>query len=87
MPASSCPRNRVVIRTLFTREIGVRLHAICGESELVLGLFPVRILQGEAPSPMRERVLAWATEHRQEVLDAWRRYEKGCRPSPARGDY
>ena len=78
---SNCPRNRVVIRTLFTREIGVRLHAICGESELVLGLSPVRILQGEAPSSVRESVLAWAEAHRGEVMDAWRRYQGGHRPS------
>lgn len=78
--ATLCKMDKIVIRVFFTRDLGVRLHAIYGECEMVVGLLPMRVLQGDAPLYVQERVLAWASEHEREMLSAWRRYESGQRP-------
>lgn len=78
--ATLCRMDEIVIRVFFTRELGVRLHALCGDLELVVALLPLRVLQGEAPDHVRSRVLQWATSHERELLDAWHRYEMGRHP-------
>ena len=78
--ATLCRMDEIVIRVFFTRELGVRLHALHGDDELVVGLLPLRVLQGEAPEDVRDRVLRWACTHERELLAAWHRYEVGRRP-------
>jgi hypothetical protein len=69
----------MVIRVFFSRELGVRVHAHEGESEMVLGVGPLRVLQGETSPDVRARALRWTSEHEGELLGAWRRYESGRR--------
>ncbi len=53
----------IVMRMLNHHTFGTHLHAIYGEAELVIGLNPVRIIQGEAPSWVSARALEWVREH------------------------
>ncbi len=53
----------IVMRTLYHRTFGTHLHAIYGEDELVIGLKPVRIIQGEVPPWVKACALAWARQH------------------------
>ena len=53
----------IVMRMMCHRTFGTHLHAIYGEAELVIGLRPVRIIQGEAPSWVSTRALAWVRQH------------------------
>jgi hypothetical protein len=71
----------VVIRMLGARAMGARFHAIYGDSELVVSIDPVRVIQGEAPPGIRELVLRWALEHQKELMTAWRRIEAGLAPA------
>jgi hypothetical protein len=63
----------IVIRMLVVRSVTARLHAIYGDTELVVAVDPVRIIQGEAPHRMRDMVIEWATQHQQELIEAWSR--------------
>ena len=69
----------IVIRMLCSRPLGARLHAFYGDSELVVGLFPLRIVQGEAPERVREQVLRWAGLHQAELIALWNGLAAGRR--------
>jgi hypothetical protein len=72
----------VVIRMLGARTMGARFHAFYGDSELVVSIDPVRVIEGEAPAGIRELVLSWALQHQKELEAAWRRIEAGLAPLP-----
>ena len=50
----------IVIRMLCARALGARIHAFYGDSELVVSLWPLRIIQGDAPQRVSDLVLEWA---------------------------
>ena len=68
------------IRMLCARALDARFHAIYENSELVVGLWPLKIIQGDAPRRVREMVLEWAAQHQQELLAAWNRLQFGQPP-------
>ncbi len=72
----------IVIRMLLVREFTAHFYAYYDKWELVIGVAPLRIIQGEAPLRVRELVLEWATEHQEELLRAWNRLAQGCQPAP-----
>ena len=72
----------IVIRMLFVREFTAHFYAFYGTSELMIGLAPVRIIQGEAPDRAREMVIEWATRHQAELLTAWDRLGQARLPQP-----
>ena len=63
----------IIIRMAFSRTAGAQFQATYGDSELVVGLNPLRIIQGDAPARVRELVLEWAKAHYLDLLDAWQR--------------
>lgn len=72
----------IVIRMLFVREFTAHFYAFYDTSELMIGLAPVRIIQGEAPERAREMVIEWATRHQAELLAAWDRLGQARLPQP-----
>ena len=70
----------IVIRMMRLREFGARFHAIYENSELVVNLWPLRIVAGEAPTRVQQMVLEWATAHQEELLVAWHRIQSGEPP-------
>ncbi|MBI2924928.1 MAG: DUF4160 domain-containing protein [Verrucomicrobia bacterium] len=70
----------IVIRMLCARALGARIHAFYGDSELVVSLWPLRIIQGDAPQRVSELVLEWARQHQQELLADWKRLQLGLPP-------
>src|SRR3989442_13711679 len=67
----------IVIRMMRLREFGARFHAICENSELVVNLWPLRIVAGEAPARVKQMVLEWATQDQEELLMAWLKLQIG----------
>jgi hypothetical protein len=57
----------IVIRMLTDRTFGIHLHAFYGDSEMVVGLNPVRVIQSEAPVWVEEWVLEWGRRHAAEL--------------------
>ena len=70
----------IVIRMMRLREFGARFHAIYENSELVVNLWPLRIVAGEAPARVKQMVLEWATQHQEELLMAWNKLQSGEPP-------
>ena len=72
----------IVIRMLFLRSFVAHFHAIYDNCELVVGIAPLRIIQGDAPSRVRAMVLEWAAQHQDELLQAWSRLSAAQQPRP-----
>jgi len=72
----------IVIRMVFIRAFNAHFHAIYGQNELIVGIAPPRIIQGEAPVRVRDMVLEWAATHQRELLDAWNRCSVAIPPLP-----
>ena len=74
----------IVIRMVFIRPFAAHFHAIYGQWELIVGIMPLTIVQGDAPGRVREMVLGWAAEHQCELLEAWTRCSSALPPRPIR---
>src|SRR2546430_2494354 len=72
----------IVIRMLVIRPFVAHFHAIYGNCELIVGVAPLRVIQGDAPSRVRAMVLEWATQHQSELLEAWDRLSAAQSPLP-----
>lgn len=72
----------IVIRMAFIRPFAAHFHAIYQQWELIVGIAPLRIIQGEAPLRVQEMVLEWAYQHRTELLDDWTRCSAAQPPYP-----
>ena len=70
----------IVIRMLFVRQFVAHFHAIYESEELVVGIAPLRIIQGDASGRVRAMVLEWAAEHQEELLQAWNRLSAAQQP-------
>lgn len=70
----------IIIRMMCVRAFEARFHAIYGNEELVVGLWPLQIIHGEAPRRVRDMVLEWAAQHQQELLAAWQKVQWGQTP-------
>jgi hypothetical protein len=68
----------IVVRLIYDRTLGARLHAFYEGAELVVALKPVRVLEGEVPQWVKDWVIGWAREHVDEV----RRFDAGALPMP-----
>ncbi len=53
-----------------------------GNFELIVGVSPLRIIQGDAPGRVRAMVLEWADQHQEELLQAWDRLSVARPPLP-----
>lgn len=72
----------IVIRMLFVRQFTAHFYAYYENSELVIGLAPLRVMQGQAPARVRDLVMEWATQHQYELLNAWNRLAAARQPEP-----
>ncbi len=70
----------IVIRMFFSRSLNARFHAFYEQWELVVSIWPLVVIQGDAPRRVREMVLEWATNHQTELLTAWNRCQLGMKP-------
>lgn len=68
----------IVIRLLSLGSLGTRLHACYGDTEMVLDLASLRILQNNVQDGVKEQVIAWAKEHQNDLLAGrWRKAYAG----------
>ena len=70
----------IVIRMMRLRDFSARFHAIYENSELIVNLWPLKIVAGEAPTRVKDMVLEWAAQHQQELLMAWNKLQSGEQP-------
>jgi len=62
--------NGIVMRMLIDQTFGTHFHAFYGDSELVIGLNPLRVIQGEAPPRVRGWALDWVVHYESRSLSA-----------------
>ncbi len=72
----------ILIRMFYNDHAPPHFHAVYGEHELVVGISPIRILDGHAPSRVRSMVLEWSVLHQTELLDDWGRCRRAELPLP-----
>ncbi|HMO64426.1 MAG TPA: DUF4160 domain-containing protein [Verrucomicrobiota bacterium] len=72
----------IVIRMVFSRALGAHFHALYGDREVVVGLHPLRIIQGDAPPRVADLVLEWGALHHRELMQAWQRLGQARPPEP-----
>lgn len=70
----------IVIRLLCLRPFGARMHAFYGDSELVIMLPSLKVIQGDAPPQVQRLVLEWARRHYRELLTDTQLVLRGQRP-------
>jgi hypothetical protein len=71
----------IVIRMLFARSLNARFSAIYNNTELVVSIWPLGVIQGDTPVWVRQIVIAWAAQHQDELLRAWNSCRSGHRPA------
>ena len=72
---ASCLRSRFfgIVVAMYHREHGTpHFHATYGEYEVSVDI-ETHAVRGYLPSPARRLVLEWASRHRAELLENWRR--------------
>ena len=72
----------IVIRMFFIRPFAAHFHAFYGDNELVVGINPLTVLQGEAPRRVRSMVIEWALQHQRELLEDWSRLSRAQNAQP-----
>jgi hypothetical protein len=58
----------IVIRTLIDQTFGVHLHAFHGDSEMVVAVDTMRVIQSDVPDWVEAWVLDWARRHAEELI-------------------
>ena len=71
----------VTIRMFYKDHAPPHFHAEYSEHELIIGVAPITILEGRAPSRVRSMVLEWAALHQPELLDNWQRCRRHEQPA------
>jgi hypothetical protein len=61
----------IVIRIMWLRSLGTRLHAFHGDSEMVVELATLRIVDENVTEPVKKMVMEWARAHQRELLAGW----------------
>lgn len=71
----------IVIRIVSTQPFGPHFHAIYQDWELMVGISPLRVVNGSAPARVRDMVLEWAQLHQAELLAAWQSVSRAQAPA------
>ena len=72
----------IIIRMFYNDHAPPHFHAVYGEYELVIGIVPIIIIEGQAPGRVHSMALEWAALHQQELLDDWDRCRRAEAPLP-----
>ncbi len=55
-------------------------HAVFAEFVAQIRISPPEVLRGSLPAPKLRAVIAWATDNREGLMDAWLALEAGRKP-------
>jgi hypothetical protein len=59
-------------------------HATYGEHEALIGIDPIRVIEGKLPSRAQSFVFEWAAMHQEELAADWDRARRGDTLLPIR---
>ena len=66
----------IVIAMYFKEHAPPHFHAKYGEQRAAFSILDLRIIEGGLPRRVSALVLEWAFEHRDELMENWRRTER-----------
>ena len=66
----------VVIAMFFKEHAPPHFHAKYGDQRAVFSIQDLRLIEGGLPPRVVSLVLEWAFQHREELMDNWRRAER-----------
>lgn len=65
--------GNVIIRVYANDHLPPHFHAVGPDSQALILIETLAVDQGSLPVPARKAVLAWAAEHRTEIVREWNR--------------
>ena len=71
----------ILIQMFYDDHNPPHFHAVYGEFEILVGISPIRILEGTAPGRVKSMVLEWAALHQAELLEDWSLCSKKQKPA------
>ncbi|PZC46163.1 MAG: protein of unknown function (DUF4160) [Chloroflexi bacterium] len=71
----------ILIRMFFNDHQPSHFHAVYAEYELLVGISPIVVLDGQAPNRVRSMVLEWTALHQLELLTTGNAVEMPRLPS------
>ncbi len=70
----------IIIR-MFYREHGTpHFHAVYGEYDLIVGISPIRFIEGNSPARVKSLVAEWTALNQDALMDNWDRSRRGESP-------
>lgn len=72
----------IIIRMFYNDHAPPHFHALYGQEELIVGIDPLIILDGEAPRRVQSLVLEWAALHQPELMADWNNCRNAKQPLP-----
>ena len=66
----------IIIRMYFDDHPPPHFHAIYGNEEMQISIYPIVILNGRLPRRALSMVLEWAALHQRELMHNWQRLQE-----------
>ena len=66
----------VKIQLYFKDHVPPHFHAVIAEYELQVDIIRLRILEGELPKNKQKKILKWAVENQEDLLQIWNELQK-----------
>ncbi len=66
----------IVIAMYYKEHAPPHFHAKYGEQRAAFSILDLRIIEGSVPRRVVALVLEWASDHRDELMEDWRRVER-----------
>ena len=71
-----CRFYGIVIRIYFADHGPPHFHALYSGDEVLVGISTLAVLHGRLPPRAQGMVVEWASQHRNELLEAWGRAQR-----------
>lgn len=71
----------IVIQMFWNDHAPPHFHALYAEHEAVINIVTLEVMRGSLPRRALELVLAWAQNHRQELMEDWTLCERKQSPN------
>ena len=72
----------IIIRMFYNEHNPPHFHAIYNEFEAEFDIITLEIIAGEMPKRVRNLVIEWALDHREELLVDWDLMRNDTKPNP-----
>jgi len=72
----------IIIRMFYNEHNPPHFHAIYNEFEAEIDINTLEIIAGDLPKRVRNLVIEWAIDHRDELMEDWELMRNDSKPNP-----